>query len=72
MSRTVSPDLDGPPTLVPASEVDATDEVKHFDQLTPRAKRAVIAAAEDRPASVHAPSLESVDVVVFTDYYRVE
>ena len=72
MSRSVSTGLDGPPTLVPAADVDATDEVRHFDQLSNRAQRVVIAAVEDRTVSVHAPSLEAVDVVVFTDYYRVE
>jgi hypothetical protein len=72
MSHSLSPGLDGPLTLVPASDVDATDEIIHFDQLTDRAKRVVIAATEGRSVSVHAPSLESVDVVVFTDYYRVE
>jgi hypothetical protein len=65
---------DGRVTVVPATEVAPDDEVKHVDQLPERAKRAVIAADEGRPASPHAPALASldVDVVVFTDYYRVE
>ncbi|WP_136589468.1 DUF1289 domain-containing protein [Salinigranum halophilum] len=72
MSRSAGQTLDGHVTLVPTTEVAARDEVRHFDQLTPRAKRAVIAAAEGRPATVHAPSLTAVDVVVFTEYYRVD
>jgi hypothetical protein len=72
MSRSAGPTLDGPVTLVPTSKVNASDEVRHFDQLTPRAKRAVVAAAEGRSSPVSAPSLATVDVVVFTDYYRVE
>ncbi|AUV83066.1 hypothetical protein C2R22_16610 [Salinigranum rubrum] len=72
MSRSAGPTLDGQVTLVPTSQVTASDDVRHFDQLTARAKRAVIAAADDRPSAVSAPSLAAVDVVVFTDYYRVE
>jgi hypothetical protein len=72
MSRSLGTNLDDTITLTPVSEIDAADEVRHFDQLSPRAKRAVIAADEGQSTSVHAPSLSSVDVVVFTDYYRVE
>jgi hypothetical protein len=72
MSRSLGTDFDGTITLTPVSAVDATDDVCHFDQLSPRAKQAVIAADAGRTAPVHAPSLASVDVVVFTDYYRVE
>jgi hypothetical protein len=72
MSHSAGPTLDGQVTLTPASEVTASDDVRHFDQLTTRAKRAVIAAAADRSTAVSAPSLATVDVVVFTDYYRVE
>lgn len=72
MSRSAGTTLDGQVTLVPTTEVDVRDEVHHFDQLTPRAQRAVIAADEGRSTAVHAPSLATVDVVVFTEYYRVE
>ncbi len=72
MSRSAGPTLDGQVTLAPTAQVNASDEVRHFDQLTTRAKRAVIAAADGRSTAVSAPSLASVDVVVFTDYYRVE
>jgi hypothetical protein len=65
---------DGRVTVVPATEVRPDDEIRHVDQLPDRAKRAVIAAEAGRTASAHAPTLADidVDVVVFTEYYRVE
>jgi hypothetical protein len=72
MSRSAGPVLDGQVTLVPTTEVSPSDDVRHFDQLSARAKRAVLAADENGPTPVHAPSLTTVDLVVFTDYYRVE
>ena len=72
MSRSAGPALDGQVTLVPTTEVAPSDDVRHFDQLSARAKRAVAAAEEGGPTPIHAPSLTNVDVVVFTDYYRVE
>jgi hypothetical protein len=65
---------DGRITVVPATEVKPDDEVRHVDQLPDRAKRAVIAAEEGRTAPPNAPALAEldVDVVVFTEYYRVE
>jgi hypothetical protein len=65
---------EGRVTLTPTalSEVDPTDEVRHVDQLTDRARRVVAAAPERRPARVRAPSLSGVDVVVSATAYRVD
>jgi hypothetical protein len=41
MSRPLTFPLDGTVTLVPAADVDATDDVEHFDQRSERAQRAV-------------------------------
>jgi hypothetical protein len=75
--RMSKPDVepsDGRVRVVPATDVRPDDEVRHIDQLPDRAARAVIAADGGRSASPHAPALADldVDVVVFTDYYRVE
>ncbi|WP_380680703.1 hypothetical protein [Salinigranum sp. GCM10025319] len=55
-------------------DVEADDDVRHFDQLSDRAQRVVAAADADWTHSVDAPTpaLTDADVVVFTDYYRVE
>jgi hypothetical protein len=73
MSRPGSTTSDGRITVTPAAEVTPDDDVRHFDQLPETAKRAVIEAGEGRSTPAHALALAStgVDVVVFTDYYRV-
>jgi hypothetical protein len=55
-------------------DVETDDDVRHFDQLSDRAQRVVAAADADWTPSVDAPTpaLATGDVVVFTDYYRVE
>ena len=55
-------------------DVGTDDDVRHFDQLSDRAQRIVAAADADRTPSVDAPTptLADADVVVFTDYDRVE
>jgi hypothetical protein len=55
-------------------DIGTDDDVRHFDQLSDRAQRVVAAADADWTPSVDAPTpvLSTADVVVFTDYYRVE
>ncbi len=56
---------------VPSAPADAT--VRHVDQLDTETLDAVYrAVADDRPVPAAETDLEPGEVIVFTDYYRVE
>ncbi|WP_049916723.1 hypothetical protein [Halogeometricum pallidum] len=53
------------------ADIDADATVRHYDQLSERARRVVADAANGSEPSVRAPDLSPGDVVRFTDYYVV-
>jgi hypothetical protein len=52
--------------------IGPTATVRHFDQLSDRAQRAVVAAATGEAGDVRASDLERGEVIRFTEYYVVE
>lgn len=53
------------------ADIDADTTVRHYDQLSERARQAVADAAAGLEPSVRASDLAPGDVVRFTDYYVV-
>ncbi|WP_226480506.1 hypothetical protein [Natrinema amylolyticum] len=53
--------------------VAANATIRHVDQLDTKTLAAVYrAVSEDRPVSTAETDLEPGEIIVFTDYYRVE
>jgi hypothetical protein len=77
MSRPVSEQPGDDPTpagvvATPPEQIDPDATVKHYDQLTERAQRAVAAAAAGCEATVPASDLSPDDVVRYTGYFVVQ
>ena len=51
--------------------VPADSRVRHFDELSDSAQD-VVAGADDGTVVCGAPDLSAGEVIVFTDYYRIE
>ena len=57
--------------LTPTDSVPDGSRVRHFDELDERAQDAVVSL--DAGSTVcDAPELATADIIVYTDYYRVE
>ncbi|RLM57060.1 hypothetical protein DVK02_04475 [Halobellus sp. Atlit-31R] len=54
-----------------AADVEATDRVRDFDQLSPAARRAFLDAVTGSDRTVNVAELDPGDVIRFTAYYRV-
>ncbi|WP_254531626.1 hypothetical protein [Natrinema gelatinilyticum] len=60
-------------TVERVESVAATATVRHVDQLDSETLAAFYeAVTDDRPVSPAETSLEEGEIIVFTDYYRVE
>ncbi|CQR53837.1 MULTISPECIES: hypothetical protein [Haloferax] len=69
-----SPDATAPPTVAPVSDVPPGARVHHFDELSERTQRALAAASPAGRLDIDptASRLSRGDIVVFTDYVRVQ
>ena len=59
-------------TLVRTDTVPEGARVRHYDELGEPAQRLLAAAENGERAAGSAPGLADGDVVVYTDYYRIE
>ncbi|SEO65427.1 hypothetical protein SAMN04487948_1047 [Halogranum amylolyticum] len=70
MSRSASPAVQ---SLSRVEHVHPSAQVRHFDQLSEPAQEYVLAWADDEVVPKAVPDdLQSGDIVVFTDYLRVD
>lgn len=61
-------------TVRPVDRVHAADSVRHIDQLSEPARQRFYECvdANSAPVTLEATDLEPGEVIVYTDYYRVD
>lgn len=58
--------------MTSAERVPENARVRHFDELEERTQRVLFDVAHNGASEERIPELADGDVVVFTDYYRVD
>ncbi|QOS12491.1 uncharacterized protein HfgLR_11770 [Haloferax gibbonsii] len=69
-----SPAVTAPPTVVPVTDVPPGARVHHFDELSERTQHALATASPAGRLDIDPTTsrLSRGDIVVFTDYVRVQ
>lgn len=55
-----------------ADRIGSATRVRHFDQLSEPAQNALVAATDGGTGRLPSAEFEPGEVVIFTDYYRVQ